>query len=191
MGAAYDLFGNGKTSIKFNLGKYLQEASNGGNYNLNNPAAQLSNNAYTAANRAWTDNNLDYAIDCDITNPAAQGPTQAGAQQTIDSCGAVTLAALGTPTATTTTVDPALLNGWNVRPNDWQVGVAVQQQLLPRLSVEVGYRRRWFGNFTYTNNFGTGAGCGVGLVDCVTPAQYDAYSILAPVDDRLEGGGGT
>jgi hypothetical protein len=191
MGAAYDLFGNGKTSIKFNWGKYLQEASNGGNYNLNNPAAQLSNNAYSGTgNRAWTDNNHDYAIDCDITNPAAQGPTSTGVLQTIDSCGTVTLAALGTPTATTTSVDPELLHGWDVRPNDTQLGIAVQQEILPRLSVEVGYRRRWFGNFTYTNNYGTGAGCGVGLLDCVTFDQYDGYSIQAPVDDRLEGGGG-
>jgi hypothetical protein len=191
VGLAYDVFGNGRTALKFNLGRYLQEASNGGNYNLNNQAAQLSNNAYAGTGfRAWTDVDKDFEIDCDITNPAAQGPTAAGALRTVDSCGQVTLAALGTPTASTTTTDPAVLHGWGVRPNDWQYGIAVQQELLPRLSVEVGYRRRWFGNFTYTNNFGTGAGCGIGIKDCVTPDQFDQYSIIAPVDSRLPDGGG-
>ena len=61
MSAAYDLFGNRKTALKFNFGEYLQEASNGGNYNANNVAAQLNNNAYTGSgNRAWTDKDADF-----------------------------------------------------------------------------------------------------------------------------------
>ena len=38
-------------------------------------------------------------------------------------------------------------NGWGVRPGDWGFGVSVQQQVLPRVSVEVGYNRRWLDNF--------------------------------------------
>ena len=38
-GAAYDVFGNGKTAIKFNLGHYLAPATNDSRYTLNNPAA--------------------------------------------------------------------------------------------------------------------------------------------------------
>ena len=49
----------------------------------------------------------------------------------------------GTATPTTAAIDPTLLNGWGVRPSDWQIGASVQQQLLPRVSVEVGYFRRW------------------------------------------------
>ena len=79
MGLAYDLFGNGKTAVKFNYGRYLAEANNSGNYILKNPSAQLTNTAYSGTgNRGWTDNDGDYAIDCDITNPAAQGPTAGG-----------------------------------------------------------------------------------------------------------------
>ena len=37
-GVAYDLFGNGKTSLKVNLGKYLQAAVNQTQYVINNPA---------------------------------------------------------------------------------------------------------------------------------------------------------
>jgi hypothetical protein len=112
---------------------------------------------------------------------------------TVDSCGAVTLAALGTPTAQTTVVDQAILQGWGVRPNDTQWGIAVQHEILPRFSAEVGYRQRWFDNFTYTNNYGgasLGGDCGPGGRDCVTFDTYQPYSITAPLDPRLDGGGG-
>jgi hypothetical protein len=202
VGLAYDVFGNGKTAVKFNWGMYLQEASNGGNYNLNNVSAQLNNNAYGGSGvRSWNDVNKNFAVDCDITISNPQGPPLDPNTTTIppnyvlatDSCGSVTLAALGTPTASTNTTDPKVLRGWGVRPNDQQIGIAIQQEVLPRFSVEVGYRRRWFGNFTFVNNFGTGAGCGdpaLGLTDCVTAASYDPYSIVAPLDSRLPNGGG-
>jgi hypothetical protein len=37
MGAAYDLFGNNKTSIKVNYSKYLQAANNDAQYTIANP----------------------------------------------------------------------------------------------------------------------------------------------------------
>ena len=39
-----------------------------------------------------------------------------------------------------------------MRPRDWQFGVSVQQELLPRLSVDAGYNRRWFQNFFVDDN---------------------------------------
>ena len=48
--------------------------------------------------------------------------------------------------------DPDLLTGWGVRPSDWSFGLSVQQQVLPRMSVEVGYYRRSFDNFTLNDN---------------------------------------
>jgi hypothetical protein len=65
-----------------------------------------------------------------------------------------------------------------VRPRDWQVGVSIQQQVLPRVSVEVGYLKRWLQNFTATDNLE------------VTPADFTPFTITAPSDSRLPGGGG-
>ena len=38
MGAAFDLFGNGRTSLKVNDSKYLQAANNDAQYTIANPA---------------------------------------------------------------------------------------------------------------------------------------------------------
>src|SRR3954468_22124955 len=60
MGAAYDLFGNGKTAVKVNLGKYLQGASvgnllPGANPSLRVPGAALAGFANPSVNRSWID----------------------------------------------------------------------------------------------------------------------------------------
>ena len=74
--------------------------------------------------------------------------------------------------------DEKILKGWGVRPSDWQVGVTLQQEVLPRVSVEVGYTRRWLENFTVTDN------------RALSPADFDTFTAVAPLDSRLPGGGG-
>jgi hypothetical protein len=70
------------------------------------------------------------------------------------------------------------VSGWGVRPADWGFGASVQQQVLPRMSIEVGYNRRWLTNFTWDDNV-------------LEPlSQFGTYSIVAPLDSRLPGGGG-
>ncbi len=169
-GAAYDVFGNGKTAIKFNFGRYLAPATNDAPYTQNNPASRIVNNA----SRNWQDGNGNYVVDCDILNPVAQA-TPGG-----DTCGALTGNALnfGKAGANLTQVNPEILRGWGTRRYDWQWGVDFQQELVPRVSLDVNYNRRWFGNFTVTDN------------QAVNPTDYEPWTILAPVDSRLPGGGG-
>ena len=69
MGAAYDLFGNGKTALKANLGKYLQSAQVAGTYVANNPAEKIVTRV-TA--RPWTDGNRNFQIDCNLNDPGLQ-----------------------------------------------------------------------------------------------------------------------
>jgi hypothetical protein len=171
-GLALDVFGNGKTALKINVGKYMDAASNlNGNYSISNPIARIA----TTATRTWTDGGLlgvagtagDFIPQCDLTNNAANGE-----------CAATTATTFGTATRTTAGIDTGLLNGWGVRPRDWQFGVSVQQQLLPRVAVEVGYMKRWLQNFTATDNL------------AVFPSDFTPFSITAPSDPRLPGGGG-
>jgi len=69
-----------------------------------------------------------------------------------------------------------------VRPSDWSFGLAVQQQLFPKASVEVGYYRRTFTQFTtggtVTDNLNVG------------PNDLTPFFLTAPSDPRLPGGGG-
>ena len=52
-GVAYDVFGNGKTAVKVNVGKYEDPASNlNNNYSISNPIARIA----TTTTRTWTDN---------------------------------------------------------------------------------------------------------------------------------------
>jgi hypothetical protein len=176
-GFAYDVFGNGNTSLKLNFGKYLEAATNHNTYSLSNPAARIAGSPVLGApppvTRAWTDANRNYVPDCDLLNPLANDFRPTGG----DFCGQLSNLNFGKPIFTGS-FDPAILEGWGVRPSDWQIGVSVQQQILTGVSIEVGYFRRWLQNFTVVDNL------------AVTSADFDTYSITAPSDPRLPGGGG-
>jgi hypothetical protein len=175
-GVAYDVFGTGKTALKVNVGKYMDAATNDSNYTVNNPANRIQR----TLSRNWIDNNGDKVVDCRVLEPLAQGPTAAGPLQTIDTCGALSGSSVlfGNPLPVGTTINPAILGGWGVRPFDWQFGVAVQQEVLPRVSVEVAYNRRFWGNFTVTDDRNRSAD------------MYENWTLVAPEDPRLPGGGG-
>ncbi len=55
-----------------------------------------------------------------------------------------------------------------VRSADWDLGVTLQQQLMPRASLEVAYTRRWYSGFTVTDNQAT------------ANSDWSPYSITAP-----------
>jgi Carboxypeptidase regulatory-like domain len=168
LAATYDLFGNGKTALKATLGKYLDAATTASNYGLSNPTSRIPQNVA----RTWTDADGDFAPDCDLLNPDAQDLRPTGG----DACGAYANRNFGTAVFSNT-IDPDILSGWGVRPSDWQVGFSVQHEVVPRVSVEVGYFLRWFQGFTVTDNL------------AVTAADFDQFSVTAPADPRLPGGG--
>ena len=99
--------------------------------------------------RAWQDNG-NFIVDCDLRNPAAQNNLATGG----DNCGALTgdNANFGNANPNLTIVNPDILKGWGVRPADGQLGVSVQQELLPRVSLDASYNRRWFKNFFVDDN---------------------------------------
>ena len=170
MGFAYDLFGNGKTALKFNAGRYLEAAVNGnGNYSELLPERRIA----TSVTRAWTDANNNYRPDCDLMSGLAQDLRASGG----DLCGAWTNANFG-KNVYSLSYDERILQGWYNRPSDWQLGATVQHEILPRVSVEASYVRRWLQNFTVTDN------------RAVAASDFTEFSVTAPVDPRLPNGGG-
>jgi hypothetical protein len=168
MAATYDVFGNGKTALKANVGKYLEATITASNYGIANPTSRIAQ----SVTRTWTDNG-NFTPDCDLSNPNAQDFRASGG----DLCGAISNPNFG-KNVFSNTIDPAILKGWGVRPSDWAFGVSVQQEIAPRVSIEVGYVRRWFQGFIATDNL------------AVSPSDFGTFNITAPQDSRLPGGGG-
>jgi hypothetical protein len=177
VGVAYDVFGTGRTALKASVSRYLEGASTSGNYANTNPTLRLptTTQAFGTAGvtRAWTDANRNFVPDCDLLNPAAQDLRGSGG----DLCGVMSNTNFG-KNVLTNNFDPAILNGFGVRPSDWNLGVSITQQIGRRSSVDVAYTRRWFSGFFAVDNLALQA------------ADLTPFSILAPLDSRLPDGGG-
>ena len=177
-GVAYDLFGNGKTSIKLNVGRYLEAAQNGGNYSGPRPTGRIT----STVTRTWTDANRNFVPDCDLINPLANLE-----------CAQISDLNFGTDKFSNT-YDPAVLTGRGVRASDWQFGATVQQELLPRVSVEAGYFRRWLQGFFVTDNLSRGPAISVRSASrrhstrgCPEAAARDRRALRPESERRLAG----
>ncbi|MGH9257538.1 MAG: hypothetical protein ACRD3C_23515, partial [Vicinamibacterales bacterium] len=91
-----------------------------------------------------------------------------------------------------TTYDPEVLRGWGVREYNWEFSTAVQHELLPRVSTEIGYFRRWYGNLGLGTPTGGSGGVSLVTIDdrTLSAADFDTFCITAPTDAQLPRGGG-
>jgi hypothetical protein len=121
-------------------------------------------------------------VDCDLLNNAGQGPVLSATVTVlaVDTCAAQSGAGANFGKAgAATVVDPDLLTGWGVRTHDYQTEVTLQHEILPRVSADISYIHRTFHGFMVTD-----------LIGRNFKTDYVNYTINAPVDERLPGGGG-
>ena len=171
LAVAYDVFGNGRTALKTSINKYVVAQGVQGPYgDAIAPVNRLAN----FVTRTWNDlmfpvgdsRRGNYSPDCDLTNVLANGE-----------CGNLSDTNFGQPTPSTQ-VDPRVLDGFGVRPYNWEYSASIQHEVTPRVSVDFGYFRRWFGNFAVTDNL------------ALAPSDFTSFATTVPLDPRLPDGGG-
>ena len=160
LGAAYDLFGNGKTGVKASLSRGV-ELQGTDVAVANHPSSRIQ----SSTTRTWGDANGNFIPDCDLKAVTANGE-----------CGAMSNSRFGTSVITSRYAKD-VLEGFGVRGYTWQGSAALQHELRPGMSINVDYFRTSHANFIATDNL------------AVTPADFDTYCIAAPADARLPGGG--
>jgi hypothetical protein len=69
LGAAYDLFGDGRTAVKASLAKYVGQLTYTGTFG---DTANPANRTVQSVNRAWTDANVNFIPDCESAQTVTQ-----------------------------------------------------------------------------------------------------------------------
>jgi hypothetical protein len=161
LGAAYDIFGDGRTAIKVQYGRYMIYETLGLTTRQNG-ASSIS----ATADRSWIDANGDFVPQCDLTLNGANGE-----------CGALNNALFGSgiPVQTYST---DVTEGWSKRPYNDTFSLILQQELTAGVGLELGFFRTTYGNQTVTDNKAVG------------PGDFDPFCVTAPTDSKLPGGGG-
>ena len=133
--AAYDLFGNGKTAVK---GERQPQCPTGLDRHRAREQSRdtRSDAAHVTNDGRWTDAAQQLLPRLRPVARCRQRRVRRRWQ---------------TPnfgsTVPGTRYDRAIMDGWGVRPSNWEFSAGVQQELVPRVSASVGYFRRINGNF--------------------------------------------
>ena len=107
IGAAYDLFGNGKTAIKGSIGRYVAGQA------VDIASALHPVNASVYSGDAELERpNQNYMPDCDLTNPLLNGE-----------CGQISDLNFGKNNPKATQYAPDVLTGWGHRDYNWQANL--------------------------------------------------------------------
>src|SRR5438067_748312 len=171
VGAAIDVFGNGRTAVKVAAGRYNQLSRSDFTRRFH-PFSSSS----PAAFRTWNDVNGDYIPDCDLQNFTSQDNTARGG----DICGPISNPNFGKFIPSTTVFDDSTKFG--NRDFLWDINASVQHELTRELSIEFGYNHNRDGNFTVTERVGLDGAP-------LTSNSFDEFCITVPNDPRLPAAG--
>ena len=165
LGAAYDLFGDGQTALKFSLGRFVTATQSG--TNLPRTVHPGGHSQFVQnANRVWIDFNGNFVPDCDLVAVPANGE-----------CFGLSTTEFGT-TQPPITYGDDYLTGWGNRVYSWRYSAVLQHELRPGMGLKVGYYAAQYGNFHMEENTAVGQ------------EDFDPYCVTAPLNSQLPGGGG-
>ena len=184
LGLAYDLFGDGRTALKVSASRYGARDSTDWAEAVN-PAT-----SNRRMDRTWLDGASSHLL-AGSGHPACIGDVQCIAGDGIvqgDPLNPLPNGEILTPNVTPAFGLPAITRfydddwafGWGNRRSNWEFSAAIQQELLPGVSLDFGFFQR--------NQISLSA-----LDDqAVGPADFVTNSVTVPTDSRLpDGGGGT
>jgi hypothetical protein len=171
-GLAYDIQGNGKTAVKFGVGKYVRAYSTGF-------AETYDPNFYASSTLTWNDLNSLGQVCATTTNKAGCDDTAQGTIAYADN-GTRIPCTFGTPgceinfatlPSTFGTRPPQDFSPDLRRPYQLETNVSVQREIIPGSSVTFSYFRRDYKRLIYSDNL------------LIEPTDYTLFNLPSPLND--------
>jgi len=177
-GAAYDLFGNARTALKFSVNKYHAQLA-GGLTEVLNPVRPV------AATLAWTDLNRDDIaqgeLGCTYLTPGCEiNLSQLPVNFGLTPAGCSTIYAPGNIPCGNTQVDPSIKRDYSLN-----YSVGVQHALLPEVSVSANWYHVDFYNIQTDVYSMTSAFNPITKNILRTAGDYTAAQIVSPLDGSI------